>query len=237
MEKIGNYSKIDVLNNTRNSENQFPHDNEAEEILIGALISQNSCIELIENGLSNYHFYVPMLGRIFKAVIELTNKDQIANPLTLDHYFSDDEAFNEIGGKKYLNSLCEGNLGSTIVKDYANLIIELYNKRELIKIAQNIFTNSKKLDYEKSSIDLIEDIESKLFYISENRNLENNRLIPFSDSINLAMTTANEAHKNKGKLSGISSGFLALDDLLGGLHRSDLIILAASSSDLTDKSL
>ena len=77
MEKIGNYSKIDVLNNTRNSENQFPHDNEAEEILIGALISQNSCIELIENGLSNYHFYVPMLGRIFKAVIELTNKDQI----------------------------------------------------------------------------------------------------------------------------------------------------------------
>ena len=107
-----------------------------EKILIGALISQNSCIELIENGLSNYHFYVPMLGRIFKAVIELTNKDQIANPLTLDHYFSDDEAFNEIGGKKYLNSLCEGNLGSTIVKDYANLIIELYNKRELIKKIQ-----------------------------------------------------------------------------------------------------
>ncbi len=230
MEKIDNHSKIDILNNTRNPENQFPHDNEAEEILIGALISQNSCIELIENGLSNYHFYVPMLGRIFKAVIELTNKDQIANPLTLDHYFSDDEAFNEIGGKKYLNSLCEGNLGSSIVKDYANLIIELYNKRELIKIAQNIFTNSKKLDYEKSSIDLIEDIESKLFDLSENRNLENNRLIPFSDSINLAMTTANEAHKNKGKLSGISSGFLALDNLLGGLHRSDLVILAGRPS-------
>ena len=230
MEKIRNYNKLNILDSSRNSENQFPHDNEAEEILIGALISENNCVDLIENGLSNYHFYVPMLGRIFKAVLELTNKDQIANPLTLDHYFSDDEAFNEIGGKKYLNSLCEGNLGSSIVKDYANLIIELYNKRELIKIAQNIFTNSKKLDYEKSSIDLIEDIESKLFDLSENKNLENNRLIPFSDSINLAMITANEAHNNKGKLSGISSGFLALDDLLGGLHRSDLIILAGRPS-------
>jgi replicative DNA helicase len=70
-----------------------------------------------------------MLGRIYKAVFELINKDQIANPLTLDHYFSDDEAFIEIGGKHYLTRLCEGNLGSSIVKDYSNLLIELFNKR------------------------------------------------------------------------------------------------------------
>ncbi len=69
-----------------------------------------------------------MLGRIFKAVLELTNKDQIANPLTLDHYFADDNSFKEIGGKNYLHSLCEGNLGSGIVKDYAELILELLIK-------------------------------------------------------------------------------------------------------------
>ncbi|MAJ24205.1 MAG: replicative DNA helicase [Rickettsiales bacterium] len=230
MEKNKFLTNVNVLNNLNRENNSQPHDNEAEEILLGALISDNSSIENIENGLADYHFYVPMIGRIFKAVEELTNKDQIANPLTLDHYFSDDTAFNEIGGKKYLSSLCEGNLGSSIVKDYANLIIELYNKRELIKIAQNIISSSQKLDYEKNSADLIEEVEAKLYDITENKHSEKNKLLSFSESINQAMLSAKVAHKNKGKLSGISSGFLAVDDLLGGLHKSDLIILAGRPS-------
>jgi replicative DNA helicase len=231
MSKLENYkSDITLINNINQGDNKLPHDNEAEEILLGALLSDNNALEIIENGLSDFHFFIPMLGRIYKAIFELVNKDQIANPLTLDHYFSDDEAFNEIGGKKYLKSLCEGNLGSSIVKDYSDLIIELFNKRELIKVAQNIFSNSQKLDYEKNSLALIEEIESSLYNLTENKNADGNRLIPFTDSISLAMRTANEAHKNKGQLSGISSGFLAVDDLLGGLHKSDLIILAGRPS-------
>ena len=230
MEKNNFNNKVNLLDNFANNHNTLPHDNEAEEILLGALISDNNSSEYIENGLSDFHFYVPMLGRIFKAVLELVNKDQIANPLTLDHYFSDDVSFNEIGGKKYLVSLCEGNLGSSIVKDYADLLLELYNKRELIRIAQSIFLNSKKLDYDKSSAELIEETEAQLFALSENKKFESNKLIAFSESIKLAMNSANLAHENKGKLSGISSGFLAVDDLLGGLHKSDLIILAGRPS-------
>ena len=230
MEKNNFNNKVNLLDNFTNNHNTLPHDNEAEEILLGALISDNNSSEYIENGLSDFHFYVPMLGRIFKAVLELVNKDQIANPLTLDHYFSDDSSFNEIGGKKYLVSLCEGNLGSSIVKDYADLILELYNKRELIRIAQSIFLNSKKLDYDKSSAELIEETEAQLFALSENKKFESNKLLAFSESIKLAMNSANLAHENKGKLSGISSGFLAVDDLLGGLHKSDLIVLAGRPS-------
>ena len=230
MEKNSYNNKINLLDNFTNNHNTLPHDNEAEEILIGALISDNNAVEYIENGLSDFQFYVPMLGRIFKAILELVNKDQIANPLTLDHYFSDDTSFNEIGGKKYLVSLCEGNLGSSIVKNYAELILELYNKRELIRIAQSIFLNSKKLDYDKSSAELIEETEAQLFALTENKKFESNKLIAFSESIKLAMNSANLAHENKGKLSGISSGFLAVDDLLGGLHKSDLIILAGRPS-------
>ena len=230
MEKNNFNNKVNLLDNFTNNHNTLPHDNEAEEILLGALISDNNSSEYIENGLSDFHFYVPMLGRIFKAVLELVNKDQIANPLTLDHYFSDDGSFNEIGGKKYLVSLCEGNLGSSIVKDYADLILELYNKRELIRIAQSIFLNSKKLDYDKSSAELIEETEAQLFALSENKKFESNKLVSFSESIKLAMNSANLAHENKGKLSGISSGFLAVDDLLGGLHKSDLIVLAGRPS-------
>ena len=126
--------------------------------------------------------------------------------------------------------MCEGNLGSGIVKDYAELILELYNKRELIKIAQSIFINSKKLDYEKSSSELIEETEAQLFALTENKRFESNKLVAFSESIKLAMTSAHLAHKNKGRLSGISSGFSALDDLLGGLHKSDLVILAGRPS-------
>ena len=230
MEKNNYNNKLNVVDSFTNNTNTLPHDNEAEEILLGALISDNNAVEYIENGLSDFHFYVPMLGRIFKAVLELTNKDQIANPLTLDHYFADDNSFKEIGGKNYLHSLCEGNLGSGIVKDYAELILELFNKRELIRIAQGIFLNSKKLDYEKSSSELIEETEAQLFALTENKKFESNKLIAFSESIKLAMATANLANKNKGKLSGISSGFLALDDLLGGLHKSDLVILAGRPS-------
>jgi replicative DNA helicase len=228
MEK-NSFNNLNLVDNFTNN-HTLPHDNEAEEILLGALISDNNSVEYIENGLSDVHFYVPMLGRIFKAVLELANKDQIANPLTLDHYFADDNSFKEIGGKDYLYSLCEGNLGSGIVKDYAELILELFNKRELIRIAQSIFLNSKKLDYEKSSSELIEETEAQLFALTENKKFQSNKLIAFSESIKLAMTSANLAHENKGSLSGISSGFLALDDLLGGLHKSDLVILAGRPS-------
>ena len=103
--------------------------------------------------------------------LELANKDQIANPLTLDHYFADDNSFKEIGGKNYLHSLCEGNLGSGIVKDYAELILELFNKR-VNKNSSSIFLNSKKLDYEKSSSELIEETEAQLFALTENKNLK-----------------------------------------------------------------
>ncbi len=229
MEKNNSNNKISLVESFTNN-NALPHDNEAEEILLGAIISDNHSVEYIENGLSDFHFYVPMLGRIFKAVIDLTNKDQIANALTIDHYFADDTSFKEIGGKSYLISLCEGNLGSGIVKDYADLILELFNKRELIKIAQSIFLNSKKLDYEKNSSELIEETEAQLFALTENKKFESNKLIAFSESVQLAMTSADLAHKNKSQLSGISSGFLAIDDLLGGLHKSDLIILAGRPS-------
>ena len=230
MEKNTYNNKLNLVDSFTKNNNTLPHDNEAEEIILGALISDNNSVEFIENGLSDFHFYVPMLGRIYKAVLDLASKDQIANPLTLDHYFADDISFKEIGGKNYLHSLCEGNLGSGIVKDYAEIILELFNKRELIRIAQSIFLNSKKLDYEKSSSELIEETEAQLFALSENKKFESNRLIAFSESVKLAMTSANIAHENKGKLSGISSGFLALDDLLGGLHKSDLIILAGRPS-------
>ena len=102
---------------------ELPHNSEAEEILLGALMSENSSLERIDNGLRDFHFFVPILGRIYKAIFELIAKDQIANALTLEHYFADDSAFLENGGKNFLNRLCEGSLGSNIVKDYANLII------------------------------------------------------------------------------------------------------------------
>ena len=210
--------------------NDLPHNSEAEEILLGSLMTDNISLERIENGLKDFHFFVPILGRIYKALFELISKDQIANPLTLEHYFADDAAFIETGGKKFLNQLCEGNLGSNVVKDYANLILELYNKRELIKLANNINFNAKKLDYEKSSTEFIEEIESYLYQLTDNNDNDNNKLITFRESVHSAIISAERAHNNKGQLSGIPSGFTAIDDLLGGLHKSDLVVLAGRPS-------
>ena len=215
--------------NTQNP-NELPHDIEAEETLIGSLLSDNRAIENIENGLMDYHFFVPMLGRIYKAIFELVNKDQIANPLTLEHYFSTDEAFLESGGKEFLLKISEGNLGFSLVKDYSDLIIELFNKRELIKLANDIVINSRRMDYDKNSMELIEEIEANLYNLTENKNDNQQRLLSFEETINSAMLTAQNAHNNKGKLSGISSGFIVIDELLGGLHKSDLVVLAGRPS-------
>ncbi len=225
---------INSVSNLKNiggyNSNELPHDVEAEEILIGSLLSDNKAIENIENGLMDFHFFVPMLGRIYKAIYELVNKDQIANPLTLEHYFSNDEAFLETGGKTFLMKLSEGNLGSSLAKDYSDLIIELFNKRELIKLANNIVKDSKMMNFDKSSLDLIEEIEANLYNLTDNKNDGSHRLLSFKETINSAMATAKNAHDNSGKLSGISTGFIAADDLLGGLHKSDLVVLAGRPS-------
>ena len=210
--------------------NTLPHDNEAEEVLLGSLLSDNTSLDLIENGLSDIHFFVPMYGRIYQSICELVNKDQIANPLTLEHYFAQDESFVNAGGKEFLNKLCEGNLGKSIIKDYANLLKELYNKRELIKLSKNLELEARKFDYEKNSIDIIEETESKLYELTEDKNLSNNQLISFKESIDYAMESAKHAHLNKDKTLGVSSGFLDLDNILGGLHKSDLLILAGRPS-------
>ena len=209
--------------------NTLPHDEEAEETLLGSLLSDNSSLDLIENGLSSLHFFVPIYGRIYQSICELVYRDQIANPLTLEHYFSDDEAFKELGGKEFLNKLCEGNLGRSIIKDYASLLKELYNKRELIKLSKNLESESRKFDHDKKSLDIIEETESKLYELTENKTLSSNQLIAFNESINYAMESAKNAHLNKGTV-GVSSGFIDLDNILGGLHKSDLLILAGRPS-------
>ena len=131
-----------------------------------------------------------------------------------------------MGGKEFLNKLCEGNLGKSIVKDYANLLKELYNKRELIKLSKNLEVDSRKFDHDKNSLDIIEETESKLYELTENKNLSSNQLISFKESISYAMESAENAHINKGKTLGVSSGYIDLDNILGGLHKSDLLILA-----------
>ena len=210
--------------------NILPHDEEAEEVLLGSLLSDNSALDLIENGLSDFHFFVPIYGRVFQSICELVNKDQIANPLTLEHYFSEDEAFKELGGKEFLNKLCDGTLGNSITKDYANLLKELYNKRELIKLSKNLELEAARFEHEKKSLDIIEETEAKLYELTENKNTSSNQLISFKESVDYAMESAKNAHMNKGQSLGVSSGFIDVDNLLGGLHKSDLLILAGRPS-------
>ncbi|MBF97246.1 MAG: Replicative DNA helicase [Alphaproteobacteria bacterium MarineAlpha9_Bin4] len=210
--------------------NTLPHDEEAEETLLGSLLSDNSSLDLIENGLSNLHFFVPIYGRIYQSICELIYKDQIANPLTLEHYFSDDDAFKELGGKDFLNKLCDGNLGKSIIKDYATLLKELYNKRELIKLSKSLELEARKFDHDKKSLDIIEETEAQLYELTEDKTISSNQLISFKESVEYAMESAKNAHLNKGQTLGVSSGYLDLDNLLGGLHKSDLLILAGRPS-------
>ena len=106
----------------------------------------------------------------------------------------------------------------------------LTKKKISDKLQKIISFNAKKLDYERSSLEFIEEIESYLYTLTENNDSDINRLMSFQESVHSAMSSAEKAHHNKGQLSGISTSFTALDDLLGGLHKSDLVVLAGRPS-------
>ena len=229
MKTYTNTSEIKSLE-TVDSSSSLPSNIEAEEALLGAILVDNLGMDYIENELSELHFYVPILGRIFNATKSLIEKGQVANPITLSQYFENEKILSDIGGLAYLQQLADGNVSITAVPDYAKIILDLSMKRELLRIGNEISENAKNNIVEETAKDQIELAESKLFNLSEN-NIENkNRLVPFNETLIAAIKSAEIAHNNKGNLSGTTTGFSAIDDLLGGLHKSDLIVLAGRPS-------
>jgi len=207
-----------------------PHYIEAEQALLAALLTSNSVYERISDFLKPEHFYDDTNGKIFEAISKLLENNQLADPLTLKNYFLQKDEIALIGGERYLIELAKNSPILSNIKEYGNRIYDAYQRREILKISDEITNEASSFDdVESNASEIIEKAEVKLYNLSSTGEA-NQDFKKFSKSLTEAIKSAESAFKREGQLSGIPTGFTDLDQLLGGFHKTDLLILAGRPS-------
>jgi replicative DNA helicase len=206
-----------------------PHNTEAEQALLGAMLVNNATYHRVSEFLLPDHFYNPAHQRIYAAAVKLIERGQIADPATLKGYFEQDEALTDIGGAQYLGRLAASVVTIINAGDYGRTIYDCYLRRQLIEIGTETVNDAYEHDIDLEARQLMEVAEKKLFDLATTGSADGG-FQPFVLSLRNAVEQAEQAYKRSGKTSGVSSGFTDLDNLLGGLHPSDLLIIAGRPS-------
>jgi replicative DNA helicase len=206
-----------------------PANIEAEQALLGVLLYDNSAYERLSDSLQGTHFFEPFHGRLYSAIQSHVRRGHLAEPILLAEQFQRDPAFQELGGVRYLADMVDRAPPAANAGDYARVIYDLALRRDLIRIGGEIAAAAQAGDPELSGREQIESAEQQLYALAETGGASNG-FMGFSDSLAGAVTMAAEAYSREGGLSGLSTGLADLDQKLGGLHPSDLIILAARPS-------
>ncbi len=206
----------------------LPHNIEAEQAILGALLVDNECYHRLDGQLKAEHFYDPVHGRIFDAAAALIMRNDVADAITLGPFADQDDGVKELGGGGYLVELAAGACGLGVAIDYARFVRDLAMRRELIRVGSDMEYEAK-TEQEATAGELLERAERSLFSLAETGRA-NRGFVKFVDALTTSVQMIDAAYKREGRLSGLSTGFDDLDRLLGGLHPSDLIILAGRPS-------
>ena len=206
-----------------------PANIEAEQALLGAMLYDNGAYERLSDALQAGHFYEPFHGRLYAAIEANIRRGQLADPTLLAEQFSRDVAFQELGGVRYLADLVDRAPPAARAPDYGRAVYDLALRRELIRIGGEVAKTAEEGDPDLSARDQIEAAEQKLYTLAETGSTSAG-LVGFDVALTHAVEMAAEAYNRDGGLSGLSTGISDLDAKLGGLHPSDLIILASRPS-------
>ncbi|MDR1475280.1 MAG: replicative DNA helicase [Holosporales bacterium] len=211
------------------SDNLPPSNLEAEQALLGALLIDNSIFDKISDYLCSHHFSNSAHALIFGSIGTLVERGDTADPITLKKYLEKTSEIEQIGGAEYLVDLATSVISPHSATDYGRAIYDLYLRRQLISFGSGVIDEARKFDIETNAVTQIENAEQKLFELADKGQLEGG-FIDFSTALNQAINNAEMAYKSDSKITGITSGFVELDKRLGGLHKSDLIIIAGRPS-------
>lgn len=204
---------------------EAPHNLEAEQALLGAILVNNEACDRVTQFLTPDHFFEGVHARIFEAASSLIRMGKLANPITLKAYFESDQTLKEIGGPAYLARLASNATTIINAEEYGRTIHELAQRRKLIGIGTEIVNDAFDSNVENSSRDMIEKAESTLYSLAE-VDKYGKGFLNFGHALTDAISMAASAYQRDGGLSGISTGLRDLDEKLGGLQSSDLLILA-----------
>ena len=217
------------LSFTSIEENKLPSNIEAEQSLIGSVLVNNDIIDEISNIVNTGKFFDPIHRKIYEIIENLNNKGMIANPITLKNYFENDSGLSEVGGVDYLVKLTRFSSSVKQAIDYAKIIHEMYVKRELILISDGISDQAKDDQIEKTGENIIEEAEKSLFDLAERGNFSQT-FLKFNQALDQTIEMATLAMKSDQGIVGVPTGLTDLDEKLGGLHKSDLVIIAGRPS-------
>ena len=206
-----------------------PHSIEAEQQLLGAILTNNDLFDRVASIVRADHFYDPVHARIFETASARIAKNNLASPVTLKAFMEDDSGLAELGGPAYLVRLAGAAISSFAVRDYAEMIYDLAIRRELITVGNDIAAKAARVDVDSEPKEQIVDAEQKLYALAEQGQTEQG-FQSFLTAVTDAVKVANAAYQREGGLAGVSTGLLDMDKKLGGLHRSDLLILAGRPS-------
>jgi replicative DNA helicase len=206
-----------------------PHNMEAEQDLLGAILVNNDAAAKVSGFLKPEHFAGEVHRRIYDAATLLIERGEIADPVTLKSYFDRDEALADIGGSQYLARLAASATTIINAENYGRLIYDLAMRRELILLGEEIVNTAYDSELDETSQSQIENAEQKLFSLAEN-GVHEGALMPVRLAVDEALKSIEEAFQRDGNLVGVTTGLKDMDGKLGGLHKSDLLILAGRPS-------
>lgn len=208
----------------------LPHNLEAEQGLLGMLLIDNKNIEKVNDLIKPDHFSHPTHGKIYETIIRMVDKGLEAKATTLKDYFEKDEGLAGVGGTKYLVELATEVPLLNDIKDYAKTIYDRHLRREIIRFNQDMSAMAFNYAIEQDADNIIVEAESRLFKLAESGQSGQTGFITLRDSVKVALEYAEKAYQSDTHVTGVTTGLRDLDQKLGGLHNSDLLILAARPS-------
>jgi len=206
-----------------------PHNIEAEQALLGALLVNNDVYDRVASVVGAVHFYDPVHARIYEIAEQRIQKNALASPVTLKAFMEDDPGLAELGGPAYLARLAGAAISVFAARDYAQMIYDLAIRRDLIAIGNEIAGKAATVEVTSEPKDQIVEAEQQLYALGEQGSAESG-FQSFLKAVTDAVQVANAAYMREGGLAGISTGLTDMDRKLGGLHKSDLLILAGRPS-------
>ncbi len=203
----------------------IPYNLEAEKALLGGILLDANILMKTSEFLRHNHFVTNAHRKIYKTMLDMENRQHVINEVTLSGFFKTDPDLLELGGLEYLAELASSAVSSYSAENYARIIYDCHLRRQLIEIGHEISDRANSSDAEGMAESEISLAEERLYNLAETGNFRTG-FTSFDRSLEQALSLAYKASQRGDTLAGITSGLNALDKLLGGLQRSDLIIIA-----------
>ena len=202
-----------------------PHNIEAEQALLGAILVNNEAFYGVSDFLEPKHFFEPIHQRIFELAGDLIRVGKRATPVTLKSLLPADLDIAGLNVNQYLARLAAEATTIINAEDYGRTVCDLSSRRDLITIGEDMVNLAYDAPVDATPLSQIENAEQALYELAGTGKSPNTTRSQ-AQTVQAALDRAVRAHKSPGSLAGLSTGFDGLDNLMGGLQSPDLIILA-----------